>query len=85
MIKTYRNKKTFEALLWTGKNKEELEDFVGGADKIVWTLSTTKSPKPDILNNCSSKPIEENNYIAFEDDRFEVYTMEEFENLFEEI
>lgn len=83
MIKTYRNKKTFEAILWTGKNKEELEDFVGGADKIVWTLNTIKPPRPDIIG--SSFEIKENNYIVNNDGVFEVYTIEEFENLFEEI
>ena len=48
MIKTYRIKETVQALLWTGKNKEELEIFVG-EENLEWTLSTIKPPIPEII------------------------------------
>ena len=50
MIKTYRIKETVQALLWTGKNKEELEIFVG-EENLEWTLSTIKPPIPEIIKN----------------------------------
>lgn len=86
MIKSYRSKETVEALFWTGKNKEELEDFVG-SDNIHWTLFTNpnKLPVPDInLDFLQGIIIEQNSYIVKEGDGFHYYTKDKFEEEFEE-
>ena len=84
MIKTYRSKKTVQAVLWTGTNKEELEDLVG-AENIVWNLKTNKPPVPDIIKKYIGHPeIEIGMYIVLEDEWFKSYTAEEFIEKYEE-
>lgn len=86
MIKSYRSRETVEALLWTGRNKEELEDFVG-SDNIHWNLFTNpnKLPVPDInLDYLQGINIEQNSYIVRIDDKFKYLTKDEFEEQYEE-
>jgi hypothetical protein len=86
MIKTYKIKETFQALLWTGKNKGELEDFVG-EEKLEWTLSTIKPPIPEIVKNnlTQNKKIEIGVYIVKINDNFEIMDVDDFQKKYEEI
>lgn len=87
MIKNYRRKETVQALFWTGKNKEEVEDFLGGPQNIIWNLSTTKPPEPDFLitNYRGPKPLKENGYLVNENETIIYYSIDEFQKNFEEI
>lgn len=86
MIKTYRIKETVQALLWTGKNKEELEIFVG-EENLEWTLSTIKPPIPEIIKNnlTPNKKIEIGVYIIKINDNFEIMNADDFQKKYEEI
>jgi len=83
MIKTYRSKETIQALLWSGKNKEELEDFVG-KENLEWTLSTVKPPIPDIIK-IPNKKIEIGCFIVKNDEDYEVMDADDFQKKYEEI
>lgn len=87
MIKNYRRKETVQALFWTGKNKEEVEDFFGGPQNIIWNLSTTKLPEPDFLitNYRGPKPLKENGYLVNENETIIYYSIDEFQKFFEEV
>ena len=86
MIKTYRTKETVQALLWTGKNKEELELFVG-EENLEWTLSTIKPPVPEIIKNnlTPNKKIETGVYIIKINDNFETIDADVFQKKYEEV
>ena len=86
MIKTYRIKEIVQALLWTGKNKEELEIFVG-EENLEWTLSTIKSPIPEIIKNnlTPNKKIEIGVYIIKNNDNFEIMDSDVFQKKYEEV
>ncbi len=86
MIKTYRIKETVQALFWTGKNKEELEIFVG-EENLEWTLSTIKPPIPEIIKNnlTPNKKIEIGVYIIKINDNFEIIDADDFQKKYEEI
>lgn len=86
MIKTYRTKETVQALLWTGKNKEELEIFVG-EENLEWTLSTIKPPVPEIIKNnlTPNKKIETGVYIIKINDNFETIDADVFQKKYEEV
>lgn len=86
MIKTYRTKETVQALLWTGKNKEELEIFVG-EENLEWTLSTIKPPVPEIIKNnlTPNKKIEIGVYIIKINDNFETIDADIFQKKYEEV
>lgn len=86
MIKAYRIKETVQALLWTGKNKEELEIFVG-EENLEWTLSTIKPPIPEIIKNnlTPNKKIEIGVYIIKINDNFETIDADDFQKKYEEI
>ena len=86
MIITYRIKETVQALLWTGKNKEELEIFVG-EENLEWTLSTIKPPIPEIIKNnlTPNKKIEIGVYIIKINDNFEIIDADDFQKKYEEI
>lgn len=86
MIKTYRTKETVQALLWTGKNKEELEIFVG-EENLEWTLSTIKPPVPEIIKNnlTPNKKIEIGVYIIKINDNFEIIDADNFQKKYEEV
>ena len=86
MIKTYRTKETIQALLWTGKNKEELEIFVG-EENLEWTLSTIKPPIPEIIKNnlTPNKKIEIGVYIIKNNDNFEIINADVFQKKYEEV
>ena len=84
MIKTYRSKKTVQAVLWSGSNKEELEDLVG-AENIVWNLRTNKPPVPDIIKKYIGPPvIEIGMYIVSDDEWIKSYTADEFDEMYQE-
>ena len=86
MIKTYRTKETVQALLWTGKNKEELEYFVG-EENLEWILSTIKPPVPEIIKNnlTPNKKIETGVYIIKINDNFETIDADVFQKKYEEV
>lgn len=86
MIKTYRIKETVQALLWNGKNKEELEIFVG-EENLEWTLSTIKPPVPEIIKNnlTPNKKIEIGVYIIKINDNFEIIDADNFQKKYEEV
>ena len=86
MIKTYRIKETVQALLWNGKNKEELEIFVG-EENLEWTLSTIKPPVPEIIKNnlTPNKKIEIGVYIIKINDNFETIDADIFQKKYEEV
>ena len=86
MIKTYRTKETVQALLWTGKNKEELELFVG-EENLEWTLSTIKPPIPEIIKNnlTPNKKIETGVYIIKINNNFETIDADVFQKKYEEV
>lgn len=86
MIKTYRAKETVQALLWTGKNKEELELFVG-EENLEWTLSTIKPPVPEIIKNnlTPNKKIEIGVYIIKINNNFETIDADVFQKKYEEV
>lgn len=86
MIKTYRIKETVRALLWTGKNKEELEIFVG-EENLEWTLYTIKPSIPEIIKNnlTPNKKIEIGVYIIKINDNFEIIDADEFQKKYEEV
>ena len=86
MIKTYRIKETVQALLWNGKNKEELEEFVG-EENLEWTLSTIKPPVPEIIKNnlTPNKKIEIGVYIIKINDNFETMDADTFQKKYEEV
>lgn len=86
MIKSYKIKETFQALLWSGKNKEELEDFVG-KENLEWTLSTIKPPVPEIIKNnlTPNEKIEIGTYILNKDDSFEIIKSDDFLRKYEEV
>ena len=86
MIKTYRIKEIVQALLWTGKNKEELEIFVG-EENLEWTLSTIKPPIPEIIKNnlTPNKKIQIGVYIIKINDNFEIIDADDFQRKYEEI
>lgn len=82
MIRNYRTKDTIEALNWTGKNKDELEDFVG-RDNITWKLFTNKPPVPTIKFSVGPEIMIGSYIVRQKDDIFKIYDKEEFEALFE--
>ena len=86
MIKTYRSKETIQALLWSGNNKEELEDFVG-EENLEWTLSTIKPPIPEIAKNnlTPNQKIEIGCFILKEDNNFRTMAADDFEKKYEEV
>ena len=82
MVRSYRLRETVEALNWTGKNKEELEEFVG-SENVVWKLFTNKPPVPTI-NFAIGPEVELGSYIVKQKDNlFKIYNKDEFEELFE--
>lgn len=86
MIKTYRIKETVQALLWSGKNKEELENFAG-EENLEWILSTIKPPIPEIIKNnlTPNKKIEIGVYIIKINDNFEIMDADDFQKKYEEV
>ena len=86
MIKSYKIKEIFKALLWSGKNKEELEDFVG-KENLEWTLSTIKPPVPEIIKNnlTPNEKIEIGTYILNKNDSFEIIKSDDFLRKYEEV
>lgn len=65
MIANYRPKRDFVALRWDGKNRQELEDFVG-YENVEWVLSSNDFPKPKV-KNCVGE-IKLGSYLFKEDD-----------------
>ena len=86
MIKSYREKKTVEVLIWNGEDKNEFIDFVDGEQNVYWKLFTNKPPIPEIVNKSyTGKEITTPFYIVKKDDCYFGYDKNEFESLYEEI
>ncbi len=84
MVKRYIKKiPVVEAVRWTGYNFDEIQDFVGSEN--VHFVRETNPPEIRIITKYQTLYLELGNYIVKNSyGRFDIYTKNYFEKLFEE-